>query len=144
MKEAQEHAEAERAKAAGDFQAYKAKLDKKLSEKDSLIADLSKRNENTWREREALAAIAKHGGSVTLLRGIVSEALQVEADGDGYAVYAVVDGVKLDPEAYVETLAADPEYAGAFDGTGAGGAGSKTATETRGSSKLPTGVEYIS
>lgn len=146
LKAAHEQAEADRAKAAGDFEAYKAKLDKKLSEKDSLIADLSKRNENTWREREALAAIAKHGGSVPLLRGIVSEALQVEAVGDGYAVHAIVDGEKLDAAAYVEKLAADPDYAGAFGGTGAGGGGSKPAAGTVGQNHLADifkGVEIL-
>lgn len=136
LKEAQELAEAEKAKAAGDFEAYKAKLDKKLSEKDSVIADLSKRNENTWREREALEAIAKHGGSVTLLRGIVSSALQVEADGDGYAVHATVDGEKLSPGAYVESLASNPDYAGAFDGTGVGGQGAKPASGSVGTGSV--------
>ena len=145
LKEAQEHAEQERAKAAGDFEAYKAKLDKKLSEKDALIADLSKRNENTWREREALAAIAKHGGNVTLLRGIVSGALAVEADGDGYSVHATVDGEKLSPTDYVARLKADDEYAGAFSGTGVGGQGSKPANEQPGGigKLIPDSVEYL-
>ena len=141
--EAREAAEAEKAKAAGDWEKLQARLDKKLAEKDAIIADLSKRNENTWREREALAAIAKHGGNVTLLRGIVSQALRVEADGDGYSVHAVVDGENMDATAYVAHLKEQDEYAGAFAPAGTSGSGSRKSEKMAGGIQLPDGIEII-
>ena len=145
LREAQEHAELERAKAEGDIEAIQKKAEKEREKLQAVIADLTKRNENTHRENAALAAISKHGGNTTLLRGIVTQALEVVADGDTYSVVATVEGEKLSPADYVARLKSDDEYAGAFSGTGVGGQGAKPAQETPGGigKLVPDGIEYL-
>jgi len=143
---AHEQAEIERAKAEGDIEAIQKKAEKDREKLQAVIADLKRKNENTHREAAALAAIAKHDGNVTLLKGIVSGALEVVEDGDNYSVVASYQGEKLSPDQYVAKLKADDEYAGAFSGTGVGGQGSKPATDRTpaGLEKLvPDGVEYL-
>jgi len=137
-----ELAEADQAKVAGDWEKREETWKKKVSEKDAIIADQDTRFRGALRERDAALAIGHHKGSEKLLLPVVLGNLKVDEE---YKVYAEgPGGERLSPDEYVAQLAAHEDYAPAFSGTGAGGAGSKPATVTPGGNKLPTGVEYIS
>lgn len=145
LKEAQEHAEEERAKAAGEWDKVKAKYDKQVEKLQAALADEQKRNQRTHITENALRAIADAGGNRKLLEPVLRDALRCDSDGETYNVYAEVDGSKVSAADYVATLKEDPDYAGAFPGAGTSGSGSRP-SETGGDSGFawPEGMEIIS
>lgn len=140
--EAHEQAEADRAKAAGDWDKREAALQKKLSEKDSIIADQDAKFRTALKERDAALAIGQHGGNEKLLLRNVLDALDVD---DDYNVVATVDGKQMSALDYVGTLKADDDYAGAFPAAGVAGSGAKggRASPSTSGFKMPEGIEIL-
>ena len=141
LMEAHEAAEAEKAKAAGDWEKREATWNKKLSEKDSIIASQDERFRQTRIKAEAALAIAHHDGNPTLLLDGVTKVLQTD---DDYNVFVAVDDKRLTPTEYIGTLKEKPEYEGAFPGAGTLGSGSRKSDKSTASGfKLPKGVTII-
>jgi hypothetical protein len=138
---ARDEAESAKAKAAGDWEKREATWQKKVSEKDSIIADQDARFRDSRKRAEAALAIAHHKGSEKLLLMNVLGALDVDED---YNVFASVDGEKVNAEEYVGHLKADKDYAGAFPGAGVLGSGSRPSESGGAGFEVPDGIEFIS
>ena len=135
LMEAREQAEAEKAKAAGDWEKREGTWQKKVSEKDAIIADQDARFRTALKERDAALAIGHHGGNEKLLLDTTLKALKVD---DDYSVFAEVNGERLSANDYVASLKNDPDYAGGFPGAGTAGSGSRGSTTT--GQTLPDGM----
>jgi len=135
-----EEAAASKAKAEGDWEKREAQLksqfDEVLGQKDTRIKHLDSALHEEMIESNVLAAIGEHRGFARLLAPHVRGVTQmVEEDGKFRAVVTDESGKpRLAKEAktandyltindYVGSLRDDPEFAGAFDGTGASGGG---------------------
>jgi hypothetical protein len=141
LQEAHEAAEAERAKAAGDWEKLQTKYEGKLAERDSIIASQDTRFRETRKKAEAALAIAKHDGNPTLLLNNVLGALQTD---DEYNVYVELeDGKHVSVEDYVGSLKGLDEWAGAFAPVGIGGSGSRPSTPSGSSFEFPENIEFI-
>jgi hypothetical protein len=140
LQDAREAAEAEKAKAAGDWEKLQAKHDKKLAEKDSIIADQDTRFRDTRKKAEAALAIAKHDGNPTLLLNNVLVVLETD---DDYNVFTTVDGERVSVDDYVGGLKGTDEWSGAFAPAGISGSGSHTSETPGGDDLIPKGIEFI-
>lgn len=137
---AREEAEAERAKSAGDWEKREAAWKKKLSEKDSIIADQDKKFRDSRKQAEAALAIGHHKGNEKLLLANVLSALDVDEE---YNVYATYEGDKISAQEYVGKLKADKDYAGAFPGAGVLGSGARPSESGTSGLPIPEGLEII-
>jgi hypothetical protein len=143
--EAQEKAEEERAKAAGEFDKIKAKYDSQVEKLQATLAEEQKRNQRTHVVAETNRAIAKHGGNPKLLEPVLMQTLRCDTDGETYTVYAEVDGAKVSATEFVASLKNDPDYEGAFPGAGTAGSGSRpSSTPGDAGFAWPEGIEIIS
>lgn len=146
---AQEKAEAEKHKQAGDWEAREKALRDQLAKEhtsvvEPLKAKLAELESGLFKsvaERDALEAMGKpeiKGNSALLLPLIQSELKVMVVDGkqvtavlgpDGKPRYRMTDNALLTVEDRLKELRAKPEYGGAFQGSG----GSGTGAEGRGS-----------
>lgn len=154
-------AEADREKKAatrkGDWDALEVSLKdhqaKELEVRDTRITALTTSLRSEILEKRAVEAIAAAGGSAKVLKPHILSALSIHEE-DGQFIAVVVDekgNPRLTVDAktatdymtvgeYVETLKSDPEFAGVFGGTGAGGGGA-TASQSTGSRSGPKTVD---
>ena len=155
--EAYQAAEAERERKAaakkGDWEKLEAGLREKqaaeLEVREGRIAALTTSLRKEMLEKRAVEAIAAAGGSAKVLKPHVLSALSIHEDEGKFSAVVVDEhgNPRLAADAktatdfmtvsdYVENLKGDPEFAGVFSGTGAGGGGA-TASKSQGGRSSP-------
>lgn len=137
----------------GDWDKLESSLKEKqaaeLEVREGRITALTASLRGEMLEKRAVEAIAAAGGSAKVLKPHVLSALSIhEDDGEFHAVVVDEKGApRLTADAktatdymtvaeYVETLKSDPEFAGVFSGTGAGGGGA-TSSKAQGGRSSP-------
>jgi hypothetical protein len=129
-----------------------AKVGADLAKKDHLAKSLTKQLTEQMVEATAMKALADVKGNARLLMPIIKAAVKAEITDDGRLSVAMVDdaGKELVSKVagatgsmgiaeFVSTLRAQPEYAGAFAGSGTGGSGA-TQTSTGVTRAAPAGL----
>lgn len=106
----------------GEFEKLRAQDQAKLKEAQDKIDGLLQKDRKAAITRAAFDAISAHDGIPKALEPHLLGALEAVQDGDGYKVVVAADPSK-DAAALVAGWRKDPEWAWAFKGTGASGAG---------------------
>lgn len=137
-----------------------AKVAADLAKKDSTVTALTQQLREQLVESEAVKAIAAAGGNAKLLMPIVRQAVKAELGADGKFAVTLTDeqGQELISKAegsarpmtlpeFVQQLRAQPEFKGAFAGSGTGGSGASSTAGGSGRAAsqagLPTSKELF-
>jgi hypothetical protein len=141
-------------KSSKEIEEFRKTLEQKvagdLAKKDQSLAALTKQLREQLVDSAALKAIAEAGGNAKLLMPIVRSAVKAEQTADGTFAVTLTDeqGKELVSTAegsarpmglaeFVSKLRTQPDYAGAFAGSGTGGSGSSSATGGTGRAANP-------
>lgn len=113
-----------------DAEAAAKEYQQQFQQTHETVEELRQRVANTEKKAEVERAISEHGGIPELLRPVLEQMAEVSDEG-------VVVG-KQSVDDYVASLRDDVRYGQAFRGRGQSGAGTTSATGTKGQQPPPT------